>query len=120
MLLAWSPFAAAQETTTVTGVVIDGISAVPIPDARVESALETVTTGPDGRFSVVVREGETTVRFRADGYLETRVPVEGAGVEVRLYRNTFAETVEVVSETVALDGSVSDFSRLTKNPSLEL
>ena len=41
------------------------------------------------------------VRFRADGYLETRVPVVGADVEVRLFRNTFAETVEVVSETIA-------------------
>ena len=41
------------------------------------------------------------VRFRADGYLETRVLVVGADVEVRLFRNTFAETVEVVSETIA-------------------
>ena len=41
------------------------------------------------------------MRFRADGYLETLVPVAGADIEVRLFRNTFAETVEVVSETTA-------------------
>ena len=84
-----------------TGVVIDGATGVPIPDVRVESGREAVTTGADGRFSVVLRGGETMVRFRADGYLETRVPVVGADIEVRLFRNTFAETVEVVSETIA-------------------
>ena len=101
ILLAWPPCAAAQDTTTVTGVVIDGATGVPIPDVVVESDREAVTTGADGRFSVVLREGETMVRFRADGYLETRVPVVGADGEVRLFRNTFAETVEVVSETIA-------------------
>ena len=101
VLLAWPPYAAAQETTTVTGVVIDGATAAPVPDVRVESQLEAITTGPDGRFSVVLREGETTLRFRADGYLETTLAVEGADLEVRLFRNTFAETVEVVSEIIA-------------------
>ena len=101
ILLAWPPCAAAQATTTVTGVVNDGATGVPIPGVVVESDREAVTTGADGRFSVVLREGETMVRFRADGYLEPRVPVVGADVEVRLFRNTFAETVEVVSETIA-------------------
>lgn len=101
VLLAWPPCAAAQDTTTVTGVVIDGVTGVPIPDVRVEGEQAAVTTGPDGRFSVVVREGDTRVWFRADGYLETRVPMEGADVEVQLFRNTFAETVEVVSEIIA-------------------
>jgi len=55
ILLAWPPCAAAQDTTTVTGVVIDGATGVPIPDVRVESGREAVTTGADGRFSVVLR-----------------------------------------------------------------
>ena len=83
------------------GVVIDGATGVPIPDVRVESGQEAVTTGPDGRFSIVVPEGGTILRFQADGYLETPVRVAGANIEVRLFRNTFAETVEVVPETIA-------------------
>ena len=101
VLLAWPPCAAAQDTTTVMGVVIDGATGVPIPDVRVESGQEAVTTGPDGRFSIVVPEGGTILRFQADGYLETPVRVAGANIEVRLFRNTFAETVEVVPETIA-------------------
>ena len=100
VLLVWSPLAAAQETNTVTGTVIDGATALPIPDVRIESEQEAVTTGPDGRFSVVLREGETTLRFRADGYQETILPVEGADLEVRLFPNTFAETVEVVAARI--------------------
>ena len=82
-----------------TGVVIDGATAMPIPGVRVESELAVVTTGADGRFSVVLREGNRTLRFRADGYLETVVSVEAADLEVRLFPNAFAETVDVVSET---------------------
>ena len=100
VLLSWSSFAAAQDSSTVTGVVVDGATAVPIPDVRVESQQEAVATGPDGRFSVRMREGETTLRFRADGYLETTLTVEGQDLEVRLFPNVFAETIEVVSETV--------------------
>ena len=101
ILLAWPPCAAAQDTTTVTGVVIDGATGVPIPDVRVDSGQVAVTTARDGRFSVVLREGDTTLRFRADGYLETLLEVADPDIEVRLFRNTFAETVEVVSEAVA-------------------
>ena len=56
VLLAWPPCAAAQDTTTVTGVVIDGATGVPIPDVRVDGGQGVVTTGPDGRFSVVDRK----------------------------------------------------------------
>ena len=104
VLLGLPASVVAQETTRVTGVVIDGADAatgMPIADARVESGVEVVATGEDGRFSVRVRAGERTLMFRADGYLETTVSVEGADIVVRLFRNTFAETVEVVSETTA-------------------
>ena len=100
VLLVWSPLAAAQDTTTVTGTVTNGATALPIPDVRIESEQEAVTTGPDGRFAVVLREGETTLRFRANGYQERILPVEGADLEVRLFPNTFAETVEVVAESI--------------------
>ena len=82
------------------GHVIDNATELPIPDVRVESEQEAVTTGPDGRFSVVLREGETTLRFRADGYLATILTVEGTDLEVRLFSNTFTETIEVVSERI--------------------
>lgn len=101
ILLAWPSGAAAQDTTTVTGVVTDGATGVPIPDVQVDSEQAAVATGQDGRFSVVLGVGETTLRFRAEGYLETRVPVAGATIEVRLFRNTFAETVEVLPEDIA-------------------
>ena len=106
-LLVWALFAAplfaaVQETTTVTGVVLDGVTQVPLPDVRIEGEQAAVTTGPDGRFSIGLREGATRLRFRAEGYLETVVVVEGANVEVRLFRNTFTETVEVVPEPSAL------------------
>ncbi len=104
VLLGWPPFVMAQETSRVTGIVIDGAAgatAMPIPGARVESGVEVVATGEDGRFSVRLRAGERTLMFRADGYLETIVSVEGAAIVVRLFRNTFAETVDVVSETTA-------------------
>ena len=99
-LLAWPPVVAAQETTTVAGVVVDAVTAVPIPNVRVDSERAAVTTGPAGRFSIVLREGETTLRFQVDGYLDTVLAVEGADVEVRLFRNTFAETVRVVPEPI--------------------
>ena len=101
ILLAWPPGAAAQDTTTVTGVVTDGATGAPIPDVQVDSEQARVATGPDGRFSVELGVGEATLRFLADGYLETRVPVAGAIIEVRLFRNTFAETVEVLPENIA-------------------
>ena len=41
------------------------------------------------------------MRFRADGYLEAFLEVADPDIEVRLCRNTFAETVEVVSEIIA-------------------
>ena len=47
VLLVWSPLTAAQETTIVTGTVINGATALPIPDVRIESEQETVTTGPE-------------------------------------------------------------------------
>ena len=100
ILLAWAPLAAAQDSTTVTGVVTDGVTGMPLPDVRVDSGQAAVTTGPDGRFSVVLGEGDTTLWVRANGYLETRVRVAGADIEVRLFPNTFAETIEVVSETI--------------------
>ena len=102
LLLAWSPAVAAQDATTVTGVVIDGVTALPIPGVRVESEQEVVATGPDGRFSIASRADPVTLRVGADGYLETRLTVEGGDLEIRLFRNTFAETVEVVSEAAPL------------------
>ena len=101
ILLAWPPAAAAQDTTTVTGVVTDGATGAPIADVRVNSEQAAVETGPDGRFSVVLGEGDATLLFRVDGYLETRVPVSGVSLDVRLFRNRFAETIEVLPETIA-------------------
>jgi hypothetical protein len=98
-LLVASPAAAtAQPSTTVTGVVIDGATEEPLPGVLVEGAGESVTTDSDGRFSIALGANEHSLQFEADGYLKTVTPIEGTVVEVRLFRRTFAESIEVVSD----------------------
>ncbi len=101
-LLAGAPVEA-QAPPAATGVVIDGANGEPVPDARVASGAATAVTDAAGRFSVAVAAGDTTLQVSADGYLETAVELEAAvagarpELEIVLFRNTFAETVEVVS-----------------------
>ena len=93
----------AQPPAVVAGVVIDGITAAPLPGATVESSAQMAATDAAGRFTVTLAPGDTTLRVAADGYLETTVALEpalteaGAALEILLFANTFAETVEVVS-----------------------
>ena len=104
-LLAVLPLtAAAQPIPTVAGVVLDGVTGNPIAGAQVAHGLRMVETGPDGRFEVAFDGDRISLRFQAGGYLETVVEIDrsAAGrtaLEVRLFPGTFAETVEVVSET---------------------
>ena len=85
------------------GVVVDGAGGTPLAAATVSSGGETVVTDAAGRFSVTLAADDTELRIAADGYLETTVALDaavtgtGAGLEILLFRNTFAETVEVVS-----------------------
>ena len=95
-----------QAPPSVSGVVLDGASAAPIAGATIAGA-ETVTTDAAGRFSVTLGTDDTELRVAADGYLTTTVTVEpevagtGAELEILLFRNTFAETVQVVSAPAA-------------------
>ena len=99
----------AQAPPAATGVVVDGASGEPVPDARIASGAETVATDAAGRFTVAVAAGDETLRVAADGYLETAVELEASvagerpGLEIVLFRNTFAETVEVVSPPPTAD-----------------
>lgn len=100
--------AAAQPAATVTGVVIDGATEAPVEAVRVVGGAREVLTGPDGRFEIALDGGAARLEFAADGYLPTSVDIdpaagERAAVEVRLFPDTFAETVEVVSEAAAQD-----------------
>ena len=102
-LLLVCPAAAWQPVTTVTGVVLDGVTETPIAGAQVAAGGRVAEAGPDGRFEIVLDDGAASLRFQADGYLETVVAVdpstaEGTALEVRLLPRIFAETVEVVSE----------------------
>ena len=94
--------AAAQPATTVTGVVLDGVTEVPIAGARVAAGDRAAETDPAGRFEIALASETSGLQFQADGYLETVVEIdrsaESAALEVRLFPETFAETVEVVSE----------------------
>ena len=91
----------------VTGIVLDGAGNAPIAAATVASGAETVATDADGRFSVTLAPDDDGLRIAADGYLETTVALEpavagsGATLEILLFRNTFAETVQVVSAPAA-------------------
>jgi hypothetical protein len=98
VLLLGTPVSA-QPPTTVRGVVVDGVTDEPIANAGIESAGRATRSSREGRFSIPVAAGETTLRFFADGYLDSVVPIGGDELEVRLFPGTFAETVEVVSET---------------------
>ena len=102
-LLLCPGIALAQDTATVTGIVIDGITEAPLANVRVSTMQETVVTGPDGRFSITLTDAETTLRFEADEYLESTLPAEGTNLEVLLFRYTFAETVNVEADAVELE-----------------
>jgi len=92
---------------TVTGTVVDGVTGDPIPNAAVASGAETAATGAGGRFTVTLAPGDAELRITAAGYLDAAVPVDPAApgprpaLEVALFRNTFAETVRVVSPVPA-------------------
>ncbi len=103
LLLALPVPAAAQPTTTITGVVVDGVTEAPLADVRVESTRQVMVTDSAGRFSIQLDARETTLRFETSGYLDTVVPVEGTVLEVRLFSSAFAETVEVVSDATIQD-----------------
>lgn len=110
---AAQPPAAAADTESagavVSGAVLDGATGAPIPGAAVTSGAETTETDADGRFTVTLAAGDAALRIAADGYLEAAAAVDPAApaprpaLEVLLFRNTFAETVEVVSPRPALD-----------------
>jgi len=87
--------ARAQPLTTVTGVVLDGVTNAPIANVDVVSGQRTVVTGSDGRFSIAVDTETSELRFMADGYLDSVAPLVGGDLEVRLFSSRFAETVEV-------------------------
>ena len=87
----------------VTGVVVDGSTDTPVAGAEVASGAETVAADDEGRFAVTLAADDERLRVAAAGYLDNVValdPAVRAGeaeLEVLLFRNTFAETVEVVS-----------------------
>ena len=99
--------ARAQPLTTVTGVVLDGVTNAPIADVDVVSGQRTVVTGSDGRFSIAVDTETSELRFKADGYLDSVAPLVGGDLEVRLFSSRFAETVEVVSDIAEIEGPSS-------------
>ncbi|MYD69125.1 MAG: TonB-dependent receptor [Acidobacteria bacterium] len=100
--------ASEQEPAVVTGVVLDGATLSPLAAATVASGAETAATGADGRFTVTLAPGDGELRVGSDGYLETTVTLEpaiaaaGGDLEILLFSNTFAETVEVVSAPLTL------------------
>lgn len=94
----------AQQSITVTGVVLDGVTDSPIVGASVSNGQHAVTTGRDGRFLIEVYTGASELRFEAEGYLETVSPLFGVDIEVRLFPRGFKETVEVVSRISESEG----------------
>ena len=91
----------------ITGVVLDGASGEPVEGATIASGFETVSTDAEGRFSVTLAPNDGELQVAADGYLDTPIPLEpavaraGGELEIVLFSNTFAETVQVVSALLA-------------------
>ena len=96
-LIAGSDVAATQPRTAVSGRVIDGITGEPLADVRVETPDAHTTTDQEGRFALASSARITRLRFLANGYLDTNVAVDAAELEVRLFPNTFTETMDVVT-----------------------
>ena len=102
VLIAGSP-GLAQDPAVVTGVVVDGSTDARVAGAQVASGAETVAADDQGRFSVTLAADDELLRVAAEGYLDNVVPLDPAvrageaELEILLFRNTFAETVEVVS-----------------------
>ena len=96
-----------QESPVVTGIVLDGATMSPLAAATVASGAETVASDTGGRFAVTLGPDDRELQVAADGYLETTVALEpaiaaaGGELEILLFSNTFAETVQVVSEPLA-------------------
>ena len=104
---ATAPSEESRTPRVVVGVVVDGASGMPIAAATVASGGETVATDAAGGFSVTLATDDTQLRIAADGYLATVIALDsavggrGAALEILLFRNTFAETVQVVSAPTA-------------------
>ena len=110
LMLPLAPALAAGASTTsqpsppvITGVVLDGTSGEPIESATVASDFETVLTDAEGRFSVALAPNDGELQVAADGYLDSPIPLEpavaraGGELEIVLFRNAYAETIQVVS-----------------------
>ncbi len=101
-LLLVSSAVAAQPVRTVTGVALDGVTEAPVAGTRVAAGEYVAETGPDGEFEIAIDAETASLIFQADGYLETVVEIDldagQSALEVRLFPETFAETVEVVSD----------------------
>ena len=86
----------------ITGVVLDGESGEPLGGATIASGLGVVSTDAAGQFSVTLAPNDGELQVAADGYLDTLISLEpavartGGELEIMLFRNTFAETVQVV------------------------
>jgi iron complex outermembrane receptor protein len=73
--------AAAQDTATVSGSVVNSLSGDPVPNAIVVVEAprfnRLVRTGPDGRFAIAnVPPGSYHLIVRADGYLQSRTELD--------------------------------------------
>lgn len=94
MLLALSSFA---QTKTVTGTVSDQRDGQPLAGitVTVKGTAISVTTGPDGSFTINVPAGTTTLVFSSVGYatLESAIGTGPLNVQLTVAQNTLSEVV---------------------------
>ena len=81
LIMAGAGRAAAQDTATVSGSIVNSLTGDPVPNAIVVIEAprfnRLVRTGPDGRFAVSnVPAGSYHLVVRADGYLQSRTELE--------------------------------------------
>ncbi|RSK47514.1 SusC/RagA family TonB-linked outer membrane protein [Hymenobacter rigui] len=108
--LAQPAFAQTAAAQTVTGLVMDAADRSPLPGVTVlvKGTTAGTSTGPDGRFSLTLPAGSSTLLLSAIGYETQTVPVTGGSISVALKAD-----VKQLSEVVVTGYSEQNRKTLT-------
>jgi len=91
----------AQPPIFLTGTVVDGVTNSPIQEATIRNGTQMASTDDEGKFIIEFDPNKNSLRITADNYLDTTVPLNlpivNTELEILLFPNAFAETVQVVS-----------------------
>lgn len=103
---------ARQPPPPVAGIVLDATTKAPVAGATVMAGDHRAVTGDDGRFTLAVPGGPTTLEVAADGYFPLTTPVDAAqaaasDLELRLAPRTGVTDAVVVRGTAIAEAPAS-------------